>query len=66
MRNRSILLLAGLLAAMLAMWFIDSSYLASEDKANRTQQNTTEHKHLILPSHKTRPGLADIRSDCEP
>ncbi len=48
MRNRSILLLAGLLAAMLAMWFIDSSYLASEDSTNRTEQNRTQTPYIAL------------------
>ncbi len=55
MRNRSTLLFAGLLAAILATWFIDSSNLASEDSANRTeqnrtQQNTTEHNRTQTPS----------------
>ena len=41
MRN-SPLLLAGLLAAIFTTWFVNSSNLASEDKANRTEQNRTE------------------------
>lgn len=46
MRNRSILLLAGLLVAMLATWFIDSSNLASEDRTG-TEQNRTETPYIV-------------------
>lgn len=47
MRN-SPLLLAGLLAAILATWFIDSSNLASEDKANSTAQHSTQTPYIVL------------------
>ncbi|GAN33911.1 IPT/TIG domain-containing protein [Candidatus Brocadia sinica] len=59
MRNRSTLLLAGLVAAMLATWFIDSSNLASEDRTeqNRTEQNRTEQNTNTLYCPHIKYGL---------